>query len=56
LEGLDELAAQVDPKEIAEGSIVLVAQLLGLLVAFIGENLTVRLVREVWPKLSLSDL
>ena len=56
LEGLDELAAQVDPKEMAEGSVVLVAQLLGLLVAFIGENLTVRLVREVWPKLSLSDL
>ena len=56
LEGLDELAAQVDPKEMAEGSVVLVAQLLGLLVAFIGENLTVRLVREVWPKLSFSDL
>ena len=56
LEGLDELDAQIDPKEIFEGRVVLLAQLLGLLVAFIGENLTLRLVREVWPKLSLNDL
>jgi hypothetical protein len=56
LEGLDELDAQVDPKEIFEGRVVLLAQLLGLLVAFIGEDLTLRLVREVWPKLSLNDL
>jgi hypothetical protein len=55
LEGLDELDAQVDPKEIFEGRVVLLAQLLGLLVAFIGENLTLGLVREVWPKLSLND-
>ncbi len=52
-EGLDELGAQVDPDEIFEGCVVLLAQLLGLLVAFIGEDLTLRLGREVWPKLSL---
>ena len=56
LEGLDELGAQVDPDEIFEGCVVLLAQLLGLLVAFIGEDLTLRLVREVWPKLSLNNL
>ena len=55
-EGLDEFGAQVDPDEIFEGRVVLLAQLLGLLVAFIGENLTLRLVREVWPKLSLNDV
>ena len=55
-EGLDELDAQVDPEVIAKGRLVLLAQLLGLLVAFIGEDLTLRLVREVWPKLSLNDL
>src|SRR5450759_419446 len=55
-EGLGELATQVDPDEIFEGCVVLLAQLLGLLVAFIGENLTLRLVREVWPKLSLNNL
>ena len=56
LEGLEELQAQMDPEEMAEGSVVLVAQLLALLVAFIGENLTLQMVREVWPKLSLNDL
>ena len=35
---------------------VLRAQLLGLLVAFIGQGLTVRLVREIWPQLSIEDL
>jgi hypothetical protein len=30
--------------------------LLGLLVAFIGETLTLRLVREVWPKAPLNEL
>ena len=55
-EGLDELGAQVGPEEIFEGCVVLLAQLLGLLVAFVGEDLTLRLVREVWPKLSLNNL
>jgi hypothetical protein len=55
LEGLHELEAQLDPEEIAEGRVVLLAQLLGLLVVFIGESLTLRLVRDVWPKLSLDD-
>jgi len=36
--------------------VTLLAQLLGLLVTFIGEALTVRLVREVWPKVPLDDL
>src|ERR1017187_9635484 len=54
-EGLDVLGAQVDSDEIFEGCVVLLGQLLGLLVAFIGEDLTLRLVREVWPKLSLND-
>ena len=54
-EGLDELEASVDPEGIAEGRVVLLAQLLGLLVVFIGESLTLRLVRDVWPKLSLDD-
>ncbi len=53
LEGWEELQAQLDPDEIFEGRVVLLAQLLGLLVAFIGEALTLRLVREVWPKVRL---
>ena len=56
LEGLDGLAAQVNPTEIFEGRVVLLAQLLGLLVTFIGEKLTLRLLHEVWPKVPLNDL
>jgi len=47
---------QVAPGEITRGGVVLVVELLGLLVAFIGENLTLQMVGEVWPKLSLRDL
>lgn len=56
LHGLDELEAQVSRENLAEGCVVLIAQLLGLLGAFIGEDLTRRIVGEVWPKLSLNDL
>ena len=56
LTGLDEPEVQVDPEERSKGSVVLVAQLLDLLVAFIGEKLMLRIVCDVWPKLSLNDL
>jgi hypothetical protein len=56
LAGLNELEAQVDPQELAKGSVVLVAELLGLLVAFIGENLMLRIVHDAWPILALNDL
>lgn len=50
-EGMHQLTAEVGAREIFEGRVALIAQLLGLLVAFIGEKLTLRLVQEVWPKL-----
>lgn len=56
LAGLDKLELQAAPEQLAEGRVVLVSQLLGLLVAFIGETLTLHLVREIWPKLSVNDL
>lgn len=56
LEGLDEAGVQDDRKNILEGKTALLAQVLGLLVAFIGEILTLQLMREVWPKLSLEGL
>jgi len=55
LERLDEPGTQVDPEQLGEGSVVLLAQLLGLLVALIGANLTLGLVREVWPEIPLDD-
>ncbi len=50
LEGLDELEAELAPRAITEGEVVLVGQLLGLLVIFIGPALTLGLLREIWPK------
>lgn len=51
LEGLDSLPAPVSPKEFKSDSAVLVSELLGLLIAFIGEKLTFQLLRVTWPKL-----
>jgi hypothetical protein len=56
LAALDEPEVQADPQERVKGSVVLVAQLLDLLVAFIGETLMLRIVCDAWPKLSINDL
>ena len=56
LEEVEELNAKRNPDELAEGGVVLVAQLLGLLVAFIGEDLALRFVSEVWPDVPFDDL
>ncbi|MEJ1156653.1 hypothetical protein [Prosthecomicrobium sp. N25] len=55
--GLDGLPAApaVDAAEVSEGEVVLLAQLLRLLVAFIGPALTSRLIRQNWPQLSFND-
>ena len=39
----------------AEAAVAITAHLLGLLVTFIGEPLTLRLVREAWPDASLDE-
>jgi hypothetical protein len=44
----------LDEKKLEAGSIVLVAEILGLLTAFIGETLTIQFVREAWPKLQFT--
>ena len=56
LEGLADIHGRLKTGEFLEGRVVLLAQLFGLMVAFIGETLTLRLVREVWPKVPLDDL
>lgn len=53
---LSEVANPANREQILEGGVVLLAHLLGLLVAFIGEKLTLQMVRDVWPKLSLPNL
>ncbi len=54
LEGLDALAAG-EPSGGLEATAALTAHLLGLLVTFIGEPLTLRMVREAWPDASLDE-
>jgi hypothetical protein len=56
LRGVAEFEAEADPREIAEGRVAVLAQLLGMLVAFIGQDLTLRLTREVWPKFSFKEM
>jgi hypothetical protein len=56
LGGLKDISTPPGPEDYLEGRVVLLAQMFGLLVAFVGEELTLRLLREVWPKISLNDL
>lgn len=54
LAGLED--AQLTDAEIAEGEAGLVAQLIGLLVTFIGATLTLQLLQQAWPEASLGGL
>ncbi len=51
-----DVASQIGPEEIAEGRVALFSRLLELMITFIGEHLTVRLLREVWGELRVDDL
>ena len=58
LEETQKLApgARLHTEEVLEGRGVLLAQLLELLVTFIGESLTLQLVSELWPQVSVYNL
>ena len=49
LQGFEESTSDQEQEEWNNAGIVLVAQLLGLLHAFIGQQLTMQLVDEAWP-------
>jgi hypothetical protein len=49
LEGLEAIQGQLGAAEFREGRVVLLAHILGLLVAFIGPELTSRLVGDILP-------
>ena len=55
LTGFEEHAS-LGAWQFAEGKFVLLARLLETLIALIGIGLTLRLMVETWPKLSLGDL
>ena len=50
LKGLEGLASQTDKEQARDGGAILIAHLIGLLLTFIGEGLTLRLVQDVWPE------
>jgi hypothetical protein len=50
-----EFSAELPPETAIEGGATIVEQLLTLLVTFIGEALTLRLVYDVWPKAAIRD-
>ncbi|MDQ6672620.1 MAG: hypothetical protein M3069_18085 [Chloroflexota bacterium] len=52
-EGLTERIQDVETSEAGKGLLAVLVALLHLLIGFIGEDLTVRLVREVWPDIPL---
>jgi hypothetical protein len=54
LQGLSELAPGIDKDLAQEGEVILLAQLLGLFLSFIGEALTLRLVQDVAPHLTVT--
>jgi hypothetical protein len=56
LEGFEQLAADTDTDAGGvDAAVAITTHLFGLLVTFIGEPLTLRLVREAWPETSLDN-
>ena len=57
LQGLGEIETQIDMDKdrAGEGGIILIARLLGLLRIFLGEALTLSLLRNAWPGEAFDD-
>ncbi len=57
LEGMNATGSPADAEKnrVREGGVVLISRLLGLLLIFLGEALTMNLVRDVWPDAALDD-
>ena len=57
LQGLGEIETQIDidKDRAGEGGIILIARLLGLLRVFLGEALTLSLLRNAWPCEAFDD-
>jgi hypothetical protein len=50
LEGLDDLEPQIGTDRAGNAGAILIAQLIALLLTFIGEGLTLHMVQNVWPE------
>lgn len=56
LTGLSEAAQQQTMEAVTSGCMEVLAQLLGLLVTFVGEAILLGLVQDVWPEVLLDDI
>jgi hypothetical protein len=54
LRGLGEVESQTDPNEDGEAGIILIAQLLGLFLTFLGEATTLRLIEDLRLQVDIS--
>jgi hypothetical protein len=45
----------VETDQVHEGGVILISRLLGLLLIFLGDPLTMNLIRDVWPDGTLDD-
>lgn len=55
LQGLGEPDLKTDKDQAEEGGVIFIARFLGLLLTFIGEALTLRLLLDAWPDADLED-
>lgn len=55
LNGFDGIEQSKEPAAAVQAGIVLVAHLLELLMTFIGQPLTLRLIRDKWPEASIDE-
>jgi len=55
LQGFGETELQGDKHPAEDGEVILIAQLLWLLITFIGKSLTLRLVQDTWPEAVLQN-
>lgn len=57
LEGMSTIEPPTDAEKdrIHEGGVVLISRLLGLLLIFLGEALTMNVIRDMWPDAALDD-
>ncbi|MBI2865145.1 MAG: hypothetical protein HYX94_11345 [Chloroflexi bacterium] len=52
LEGLRESVGELDPEQVREAVVMLLTNLIGQLSDLIGEDLTLQLVRDMWPEIT----
>jgi hypothetical protein len=55
MQGLDEMEPPGDKHPDGNGEVILIAELLGLLMIFIGRSMTLRLVQDAWPEADLEN-